>query len=104
MRVCGVGTLVLWYFILKYQNGDGAIFTCKQYSNNNFTRKTPAGSLLYKIKLILYMQKLVMWQWRHAADRLQLLRAVGGVVIYDDRLGVNTPLCPFYFPRKSQAF
>lgn len=64
MRLCGVGTLVLWYFRVKYQTCDGAIFTCKKCSRNNYTRKTPPGSLLYKIKLILYMQKLEWWLWR----------------------------------------
>ena len=82
--------LVLWYARVKYQTCDGAIFTCKQCSRNSFTRKTQRG-LLYKIKFILYLQKLLMWQWRHAADRLQLLRAVRSVAICDDRLSTNTP-------------
>lgn len=63
MRVCGVGTLVLWYFTLKYQNGDGAIFTCKQCSRNNSTRRL-RRSLIVQNKFILYLQKLEWWLWR----------------------------------------
>ena len=54
-------TFVILSFCCFEQNDKTvpALFTCKQCSRNSFTRKTPAGSLLYKIKLILYMQNLV---------------------------------------------
>lgn len=80
------------------QNGCTANFRIGVPFEQNLHTRKPQRGLLYKIKLILYLQRLVMWQWRHAADRLQLLRAVRGVVICDDRLSTNIPYVLSIFP------
>ena len=68
----------------------------------NITRKTPAGSLLYKIKLILYLQKLGRREYLPDVSGVQLLQGRGEPSAMLTTGGVSSPyaLSIFRYRRK----
>ena len=105
-KYAGLQTLWLCEFVscVNSQNCVGAIFTCKQCLRNSFTRKTPAGSLLYKIKLILYMQKLGWWLWRLLRTAFNFCGQRGSRQLCWPPKASAPPYALFIFPKTRKHF